>query len=246
MTRPLLQCSLSVQDMYKRYTTCFCRPPQRILSTKNTTSSFDLEWNGVFVFKVFLNFVSVMEREWKTKFSNLFWHISGEPTNGINRKKLGFSYNWWAGGAQRGVGTRQKKQKVGITKKKKSGWNKISTFLQIGFDRFKKKSWLFRGSNLPLVWKAGKTLGTSGKSKIVNQHFIYLFIQTILLACLNHKFIWEKVVWLAGGKGGPWESGGRGVFTESIRADSLGREKAWIIMLQSGRPASSCSCSSVL
>ena len=41
--------------------------------------------------------------------------------------------------------------------------------------------------------------------------------------------------------GGP-ENGGRGLFTESIRADSLGREKAWIIMLQSGRPASSCSC----
>ena len=33
--------------------------------------------------------------------------------------------------------------------------------------------------------------------------------------------------------GGP-ENGGRGLFTESIRADSLGREKARIIMLESG------------
>ena len=32
------------------------------------------------------------------------------------------------------------------------------------------------------------------------------------------------------------ENGGRGLFTESIRADSLGREKARIIMLESGSP----------
>ena len=40
--------------------------------------------------------------------------------------------------------------------------------------------------------------------------------------------------------GGP-ENGGRGLFTESIRADSLGREKARIIMLESGSPAALCS-----
>lgn len=38
-----------------------------------------------------------------------------------------------------------------------------------------------------------------------------------------------------GGRGA--ENGGRGLFTESIRADSLGREKARIIMLESGSPA---------
>ena len=40
--------------------------------------------------------------------------------------------------------------------------------------------------------------------------------------------------------GGP-ENGGRGLFTESIRADSLGREKARIIMLESGRALLHCS-----
>ena len=40
-----------------------------------------------------------------------------------------------------------------------------------------------------------------------------------------------EVVCVVGGS----ENGGRGLFTESIRADSLGREKARIIMLESGR-----------
>ena len=200
MTRPLLQCSLSVQDMYKRYTTCFCRPPQRILSTKKRNLQFSFGMERSICFKVFLNFVSVMESEWKTKFSNLFWHIQGSRPTG-SKEKVGIFLQLVGRWRPKGGWDKTKKTKSLDYEEKKSGWNKISTFLQIGFDRFKRKSWLFRGSNLPLFWKAGKTLGTSGKSKIVNQHFIYLLIQTILLACLNHKFIWEKVVWLAGGHG---------------------------------------------
>ena len=47
MTRPLLQCSLSVQDIYKRYTTCFCPPPQRILSTKKHNLQFWFVMGGL-------------------------------------------------------------------------------------------------------------------------------------------------------------------------------------------------------
>ena len=205
MTRPLLQCSLSVQDMYKRYTTCFCRPPQRILSTKNATSSFHLEWNGVFVLKC--SWISYLSWKANERPNSLicFGIFQGSRPTG-STEKVGIFLQLVGRWRPKGGWDKTKKEKVGFTKKKKSGWNKISTFLQIGFDRFKKKSRLFRGSNLPLVWKAGKTLGTSGKSKIVNHHFIYLFIQTILLACLNHKFIWEKVVWLAGGGHGRAEA----------------------------------------
>ena len=145
MTRPLLQCSLSVQDMYKRYTTCFCRPPQRILGTKKRNLQFSFGMERSICFKVFLNFVSVMEREWKTKFSNLFWHISGEPTNGINRKKLGFSYNWWAGGAQREVGTRQKNKKLGLRRKKNLDETKSQPFCKLGLTALKKSHDYFEG-----------------------------------------------------------------------------------------------------
>ena len=61
------------------------------------------------------------------------------------KKKLGFSYNWWAGGAQRGVGTRQKKKKLGLRRKKNLDETKSQPFCKLGLTALKKSHDYFEG-----------------------------------------------------------------------------------------------------
>ena len=59
------------------------------------------------------------------------------------KKKLGFSYNWWAGGAQ--MGGWDKTKKVGITKKKNLDETKSQPFCILGLTALKESHDYFEG-----------------------------------------------------------------------------------------------------